>query len=100
MEALWESRVGRQLAAVGEWDASAKVHVLVPGGMGDFHWIWCKLGDWVRRRETMGDRVRFWIAGGMRQDGSGCRLRRAAAYARLCGADAVDDPELTTDAVW
>jgi hypothetical protein len=68
--------------------------------MGDFHWIWCKLGDWVRRREAQGDRIRFWIAGRMRQAGSGCRLRRAVAYARLCGADAVDDPDLTTDAVW
>jgi len=87
---MWESTVGRRLAERGEWDDSADVHLLVPGGLGDFHWIWTKLAGWARAR-----RVRFWVAGG-----DAGATRRGAAFARLCGADAVDDPALTTDAVW
>lgn len=84
------SAVGRRWAERGEWDASADVHVLAPAGLGDFHWIWTKLAGWARGR-----RVRFWVAAG-----DGRRPLRGAEYARLCGADAVDDPLLTTAAVW
>jgi hypothetical protein len=82
--------IGRRWAEGGGWDESADVHVLAPGGMGDFHWLWTKLAGWA-----LGRRVKFWLAAG---DGRG--VRRAAAFARLCGVEAEDDPLLRSTDVW
>jgi hypothetical protein len=94
-EAIWRSAVGRRLAERGEWDDAADVHVIVPGGMGDFHWIWCKLASWA----TGAPRVRFHVAAGDLRGGRPA-ARRGAEYARLCGAPAEYDAAVTTDAVW